>query len=210
MAGISNIMISRLQFWAGSSVSAAKLAGQLSSKLELKFAPVLALLLAVASTGQVWAHEDAELRGITDDGRRVILKQDHTWDFITLVEGDPQDSAVLTVLEVTDLEGACRLKLHLKNNLPMKIVHLVPRMNIYNHEGVLFDSVSKSFAGLRPGKDKYTHVQFDGLGCTQIGLVKIVSAARCRMGDLDIWNAEEGKCLSRLHLMPTDLINISK
>lgn len=188
------MMTSKLHFWLNKRI----------------FATIAALLLAITAPGQALAHEDAELRGITDDGRRIILLQDHTWEFVEVMENDPANSAVLTVLEVTDLEQACRLKLHMKNNLPMKIVHLVPRMNIYNWEGVLFDSVSKSFAGLRPGKDEYTELQFNGLGCSQISLIKIVSAARCRMSDIDIWNAKEGECLSRLYLTPTDLINISK
>lgn len=171
---------------------------------------VALLALIVCATTLVNAHDEPIIKGLTDDGRRVILKSDHTWDFLEIVPGDPATSAVLTVLEVTDLEEACRLKLHLKNNLGIKITHLVPRFNIYNQEGVLFDTVSKSFAGMKPGKDHYTEVQFSGLGCGQISRVHMFSASRCRMGDIDIWNEKEGQCLSRLYITPTDLINISK
>ena len=155
------------------------------------------------------AHNEAELRGITDDGRRVLLKENHTWDFIKVPVGNPETSAVLTILEVTDLEEACRFKMHMQNNLNVKIVHLVPRFGFYNKDGVLFDTISKSFSSLKPGKDKYTKMQVSGIGCSQISLVKIFDAARCRMGDIDIWNEKEGECLSHLYLKPTDLINIS-
>ncbi|MFK7978289.1 MAG: hypothetical protein AB8C02_19295 [Halioglobus sp.] len=169
---------------------------------------LLALILCVISTAN--AHDTPRINGITDDGRRVILRSDHTWDFLEVTPGDPETSAVLTVLEITDLEEACRLKLHLKNNLDIKITHLVPRFNIYNNEGVLFDTVSKSFSGLKPGKDLYTKVQFSGVGCSQISRVHLFSASRCRMGDIDIWNEKEGQCLSRIYVEPTDLINITK
>lgn len=166
--------------------------------------------LIVWASAATSAHDEPQIKGITDDGRRVILNVDHTWDFVEIVPGDPSTSAVLTVLEVTDLEEACRLKLHLQNNLGVKITHLVPRFNIYNEEGILFDAVSKSFAGLKPGKDHYTQVQFSGLGCSQISRVHLFSASRCRMGDIDIWNEQDGQCLSRVYVTPTDLINLSK
>lgn len=171
---------------------------------------VALLALSVCVITAATAHDEPLIKGITDDGRRVILRSDHSWDFMEVPPGDPATSAVLTVLEMTDLEEACRLKLHLKNNLNMKITHLVPRFNIYNLEDVLFDTVSKSFAGLKPGKDVYTQVQFSGVGCSQISRVHLFSASRCRMGDIDIWNEKDGQCLSRIYVTPTDLINISK
>lgn len=169
----------------------------------------LALSLVLTSNA-VARHDGGELQGITDDGRRVILKENHKWQFVEVVRGDPETSAVLTILKVEELDTACRMELHLANNLSMKIVHLVPRFGIYNLEGVLFDSASKSFANIKPGRDKYSSIQFHGIGCHQISKIKVYDAARCRMGDIDIWNEEEGQCLSRLYLTPTDLINISK
>lgn len=165
-----------------------------------------ALWLSVAAV----AHDDGILFGITDDGRRIQLNQDHTWDFMDLPKGDPATSAVLTILEVTDLGEACNLKVHMKNNLPMRIGHLVPRFNIYNQDGVLFDTVSKSFANMKPGKEQYSSMQFSGIGCSDIKFAHLFSASRCRMKDIDIWNEKEGECLSRLYVTPTDLINLSK
>jgi len=175
------------------------------SKIQSLFIAASLTVAALAS-----AHDDAKLFGITDDGRRVQLNQDHSWDFVETPSGDPQTSAVLTILEVTDLEEACRLKLHMQNNLSMRITHLVPRFNIYKHDGVLFDTVSKSFANMKPGKDQYTSMQFSGIGCSEIKFAHLFAAPRCRMGDIDIWNEEEGQCLSRIYVTPTDLINLSK
>lgn len=150
------------------------------------------------------------LRGITDDGRRVLLKSDGTWEFVQIPVGDPDTSAVLTVRDVVDYEKACRLDLHLKNNLTMRIGHLVPRFGIYNQDAVLFDSVSTSFSNIKPGREQYTSVQFNGIGCGQISRVKVYDAARCRMGDIDIWNEKEGQCLSRIYVTSSEKIDISK
>ena len=48
------------------------------------------------------------------------------------------------------------------------------------------------------------------IGCHEMSLVKVVDAARCRMGDIDQWNEEEGQCLSHIYVEPSELINISK
>jgi hypothetical protein len=41
-------------------------------------------------------------------------------------------------------------------------------------------------------------------------VIKVIDASRCRMGDIDQWNEEEGECFSHLYIEPSDLINISK
>ena len=58
--------------------------------------------------------------------------------------------------------------------------------------------------------EKYTEVQFAGIGCKDIAHVKVYDAARCNMGDIDQWNEEEGECLSHLYVEPSELINMSK
>ena len=150
------------------------------------------------------------IKAVTMDGRQVLLKEDNTWEFVALAQGDPSNSAVLSVTRIWDMEKACKLQFRLQNNLGYRISNLVPRMSVQNQAGVVYDSKSISFASLKPTNEKYTEVQFAGIGCKDIAHVKVYDAARCNMGDIDQWNEEEGECLSHLYVEPSELINISK
>lgn len=168
-------------------------------------------ICALLLLGQMaYAHPGDNMEAMTDDGRRVMLKEDHTWTFVEVVEGDPENSAVLSVTQVQEMHDACLLQLRLKNNMKYKIRSLVPRLSVYNMDGILYESASKSFASIKPTRDQYTKVQFTGIGCHEISLVKVHDASRCRMGEIDMFNEEEGQCLKRIYVEPSDLINISK
>jgi hypothetical protein len=169
---------------------------------------ILTLVLTVSSQAQ--AHTEEELGAVTTDGRQVLLKADHTWSFAEFQEGDPANSAVLTIINVHEMQDACRLELRMKNNLGFKIRSLVPRFGVYNQEGVMYESKSKSFSAINPTKTQYTTIQFSGIGCHAISHIKVFDAGRCRMGNIDQWNEEEGQCLSHIYMEPTDLISISK
>ena len=159
---------------------------------------------------QANAHDGPDLQALTFDGRKVILKTDHTWDFFEPEIGDPATSAVLTVTKVWEMQDACRFQFRLQNNLGYKISTLVPRLSVHNQDGIIYDSKSISFTTIKPTKREYTEVQFDGIGCHEMAKVKVIDAARCRMGDIDQWNEEEGQCLGLLYVEPSELINISK
>lgn len=150
------------------------------------------------------------IKAVTMDGRQVLLKGDNTWEFVTLAQGDPSVSAVLSVTRIWDMEEACKLQFRLQNNLGYRISTLVPRMSVQNQAGVVYDSKSISFASLNPTTEKYTEVQFAGIGCKDIAHVKVYDAARCNMAEIDQWNEKEGECLSHLYVEPSALINISK
>lgn len=172
----------------------------------------LIYLLSLAALAQAAAvpAPEPELQAVTRDGRQVLLKSDHTWDFVQFTEGDPSNSAVLTVTRVWDMQDACKLQFRLQNNLGYKIGAIVPRFTVVNKEGVLYESPSISFSGIMPTKNKYTEIQISGLGCNDISHMKLIDAARCRMGEIDIWNEKEGECLSHIYLEPSQQINISK
>ena len=159
---------------------------------------------------QANAYDGPNLQALTLDGKKVLLKPDHTWEFFEAEPGDPASSAVLSVTKVWEMQDACRFQFRLQNNLGYKISALVPRLSIHNTEGIIYDSKSLSFTTIKPTKREYTEVQFDGIGCHEMSLVKVVDAARCRMGDIDQWNEEEGQCLSHIYVEPSELINISK
>ncbi|MFT4613330.1 MAG: hypothetical protein ACI9NT_000468 [Bacteroidia bacterium] len=167
---------------------------------------VLLLLPALLAA----AHDEPKLEATTHDGRDVILLEDHTWSFLEYEPGDPEKSAVLTILKVVEMDDACRLEMHLQNNLDFKIRSLVPRFSVFNQRGVLFEAKSKGFSAIKTTKDQYGNLQFSGIGCRDISRIKIHGAARCTMGAIDMFNEEEGECLDHLYVVPTDLINISK
>ena len=169
-----------------------------------------ALILLLPYVAFAQAESESGIRAVTLDGKQVLLKDDHTWEFTTVEQGDPSASAVLTVSRIWDMEKACRLQFRLQNNLSYRISTLVPRLSVMNKEGVVYDSKSIAFASIKPTNYKYTDVQFDGIGCHEISHVKVYDAARCDMGEIDQWNEEEGQCLGLLYVEPSDFINISK
>jgi hypothetical protein len=153
---------------------------------------------------------DGPISAVTLDGRRVVLNPDNTWEFVSAQAADPATSAVLTVTRVWEMEDACKLQFRLQNNLGYRISALVPRMTIQNEDGIIYDTKSLSFASIKPTDDQYTEIQFSGIGCHAISHIKVFDAARCRMGEIDQWNEEEGQCLSLIYVEPSNEINISK
>jgi hypothetical protein len=183
------------------------------AKLKKHVIPMTLLLLlplVVHAQEKPEQIEPSSIKAVTLDGRQVLLKPDNTWEFVTLAQGDPSASAVLSVTRIWDMEQACKLQFRLQNNLGYRISTLVPRMSVQNQAGVIYDSKSISFASLKPTTEKYTEVQFAGIGCKDISHIKVYDAARCNMGDIDQWNETEGECLSHLYVEPSALINISK
>lgn len=156
------------------------------------------------------SQADGAINAVTMDGRRVVLNSDNTWAFVHSPAADPATSAVLTVTRVWEMDQACKLQFRLQNNLGYRISALVPRMSIQNKDGVIYDTKSISFASIKPTDDQYTEIQFSGIGCHAISHIKVFDAARCRMGEIDQWNEEEGQCLSLIYVEPSTEINISK
>jgi len=159
---------------------------------------------------RVHAEVEETLKAVTTDGRQVRLNSDNTWEFIEFAAGDPSNSAVLTVTQIWEMQDACKLQFRMQNNLGYKIHALVPRFAILNAEGIVYDSPSISFTSIMPTKNKYTEIQISGIGCHEMSHVKVIDAARCRMGELDQWNEQEGECLSHIYVEPSQEINISK
>ena len=109
------------------------------------------------------------------------------------------------------MQEACGLQLRLQNNLPYKIRSIVPRFSVYNRDYVVYDSRSQSFTAIKPTRSQYKRIQFNGIGCHEIRWVRVHDAARCTIGDVvDMFNEEEGQCLSFIYVEPSDMITISK
>jgi hypothetical protein len=165
-------------------------------------AVLLSLVLDAGAQSGTYAY--------TSDGRRVLLKTDQTWEYVQVESKSPEDSVVLSVTEVVEMDTACRLQIKLVNNLGYRINSLVPRLSVRNAEGIVFTTKSLSYSGIRPTEAKYTNVQFTGIGCRDISQVWVSDASRCKMGEIDQFNEKEGECLSHVYVEPSDLISISK
>jgi hypothetical protein len=147
---------------------------------------------------------------VTNDGRQVLLNSNQTWEYVQLESDGPENSAVLEVTEVVEMDEACRLQVKLQNNLGYHISSLVPRLRVTNQNGIVYTSTSLSFTAIKPTNSKYVFVQFSGIGCRDISEVLVYDASRCKMGEIDQFNEEPGQCLSRIYVEPSDLINISR
>jgi hypothetical protein len=169
----------------------------------------LAGFLLVATLGVSHAAAaDFEVAG--PDGRRILLKDDKTWRYVEKTEGDkPAEQALLRIENRVQLGNGCRYGLRLVNNLPYEITSLVPQFSAHQASGVLYETVFKAFARLRPTDSQYQEIQFR-LACSEITEIKVSGADRCEMGDLDKFSYEKGKCLERVRLGETDFVRFTK
>lgn len=147
---------------------------------------------------------------ITPDGRRVLLRDDHTWEVIEAEQGDAASSAVITVANVRGLRNACKVGLRLENKLGYNIKSLIPSFSAHTSKGVLYETVSKAFSSIKPTRDQYQQIQFIGITCEGIGHIRVHGADNCSMGRIDKFNEEDGECLSHIYVQPSELIKIIK
>ena len=150
------------------------------------------------------------IRVVTPDGRQVLLRNDNTWEYIQVEQGEPSKSALIEVANIKELRNACNIGLRLTNNLGYKIKSLVPTFSAYTRDGVLYNTVSTAFSTIKPTRDQYRQIQFIGLRCQDIEHIVVGGAGHCSMGPMDKFNEAEGECLSHIHVQASDLIDISK
>lgn len=147
---------------------------------------------------------------VSPDGRHVLLKDDHTWEYIEVESLSPEQSAVLAVVNIKKLSNACDIGFRLTNNLPYQIKSLVPSFAAYTKDQVLFDSQSKSFNSIKPTGSQYQKVRFIGITCPEIEYIKVFGADRCMMGPFTKFDLLEGECLKRVYIQESDLIKVLK
>ena len=147
---------------------------------------------------------------VSPDGRHVLLRDDHTWEYLEVEQLPADESAVLAVVNIKELSNACDVGFRLTNNLPYKIKSLVPSFSLYNRDQVLFDTQSKSFNSIKPTRSQYQKVRFIGITCPEISHIKLLGADRCTMGPFTKFDSDEGECLKRIHVKESDLIKVLK
>lgn len=152
------------------------------------------------------------------DGRRILLKDNGTWEYSETIGKDqvndkPKDAgeAVLLLERKAERGNGCRFVAQLVNNLPYEIKSFVPYYSIYRADGVIYDTVSSpsSYAGLKPGDKQSRQFEVIGIACKDIARVQVVGGDRCSMGDL-YRLSEQGACLARVHVVGSDLVRFDK
>ena len=167
----------------------------------------LVAIIGVLLLGQA-ATADVEL--MTPDGRRVLLRDDHTWEFVEEDEDTGDEHVLLAVARKTDLLNGCMFGLRLTNNTRFEVKSLVPQFSAFTRDNIRYDTVFMAFGPINPTRYQYREISFFGITCGEIIYVKVAGADRCTMGDLDRYNATEGECLSRIRVAHSDLVDISK
>lgn len=160
---------------------------------------------------------DFELSG--PDGRRILLKDNGTWQYVEAKEKERAnaiiknpDEAQLVLDSRTDRGTNCRFVILLINNLPYQIRSFVPYFSAFRANGVLHDTVSSpsSFAVLRPGDQQRREVDFTGIACQDIARLQVVGGDRCEMGELNKYSEAKGQCLARVRVERSDLVRFEK
>ena len=122
----------------------------------------------------------------------------------------PAVPAELSLLR-RDVRGVgCRLSLKLENKLPYPINNLVPFFSAIRPDGVVYQTMSTSFMGLRPGDSQVRTVDFTGIVCDDIGRVQVQGGDRCDMAELDRFTEGKGLCLARVKVLPSSLMRFEK
>jgi hypothetical protein len=172
----------------------------------------IALLLGVLPL--LAAGADFEVSG--PGGRRILLKEDGTWQYIDTgqeqAKGKPAETgeAVLTLEHKTEAGPNCRFGFRLSNNLPYEIWSIVPSFSAYRPGDVLYETRSIGFVSIKPGNSQSRSTEFRGITCQEIDRLQVSGGDRCEMGELTRFSNETGACLAKVRVDPSELVRFGK
>lgn len=153
----------------------------------------------------------AAQRATADDGTRVLLKDDGTWETLDASAlGDDKPMARLNVRKYQSQPGRCILGVTLQNDLGTPIRDLVLRFIAFKPGPIEYTSVSRGFASLKPTDYQYREMIFHGLTCEEILHVQVKGTRGCRMSDFEKHSATAEGCISRVMVEKSDLVTIFK
>ena len=178
---------------------------------------IVGILLVAGAVFSHSAQADFEVAG--PDGRRILLKDDGSWQRVPASDKNHTDDkprmegeAVLLLESKTDTGNGCRFATLLTNNFPYEISSLIPYYSVYRSNGVVYDTVSSNsgFTALRPGNNQRRDFLVTGIKCQEIERVQVVGGDRCVMGDLHKFSDGTGLCLARVRVVRSDLVPFDK
>ena len=153
----------------------------------------------------------ADITATTTDGRKVLLRDNGTWEFSGKPQGgDGEPRAALTLEKKFDLARGCRLGLRLQNDLPAQIRTLVLRFTAFKEAQVAFETVSRGYSYIKPTVSQYQEISFRDITCAEISSVAVSAARNCHVGQLTKYSASEDRCLELIDVRPSDMLPIAK
>lgn len=146
------------------------------------------------------------------DGRKALLKNDFTWEYIDSpdqINGDVKEITLSVERKVTR-NDSCHFGLRLYNSESYGIRHIVLRFSAITKRNVVFDTLSRGFSEIKPTENQYKSITFRGISCDEISALKVHGGDRCAMGSLTKVSSEKGECLKRIGIKKSELINVFK
>src|SRR5678816_3065729 len=103
---------------------------------------VAALLFVAGMIVADWAQADLEVTA--PDGRRILLRDSHTWQYVpdkgkAAAAPKSDEQAILVLERMSPLGNGCQLAVRLENKLGYEIRSLIPYYSVYRAGGVLYD-----------------------------------------------------------------------
>lgn len=155
-----------------------------------------------------------DIYATTDEGLRVILKDDSSWVVANNLPDAEIDTGTKVDLRVTGkwTEGnSCRIGLSLMNTKAEFIRNLGLEFTAYVANDMPFESVIIGFYGIKPTKHQYREAIYNGIKCYEINHILVHGGDRCSVGEeLVKFSTAEGQCLQAINVLQSDLINIHK
>lgn len=154
----------------------------------------------------------ADMEVITPDGKRALLKDDGTWQYVDALSQAEEKPryAYLTVENKKPHGNNCTYGLRLQNDLTTEIKDIVFFFSAYNHEGVKYETATRGFQRIKPTNDQYKEIIFTGISCDDIQYVRVHGGDRCEIGDLNKFSAEKSACLKLIYVENSSIVNIFK
>jgi hypothetical protein len=156
------------------------------------------------------AVAQADTTATTEDGRKVVLRDNGTWSLASDVDDDRKAAALLTLEKRFDLARGCRLGLRLQNDLPAQVRTLVIRFTAYKGPEIPFETVSRGYSYLKPTTSQYQEIDFRGISCDEISSVEVSAARNCHVGELTKYSATAEDCLKLFDVADSDIMPIAK
>jgi hypothetical protein len=173
----------------------------------MSWRPVLFLATALLAAANLATA--ASMIATTEDGLKVLLRDNGTWIPFDEAQRQSAGRAVLTLEQRTDLPAGCRLGLRMQNDLPAPIRSLVVRFTAYKDD-IPFETVSRGYSSIKPTMSQYQEVAFRGIACGEISAVEVFAARNCHVGDLTKYSASANDCLQLITVTPSELMPLAR
>ena len=147
---------------------------------------------------------------VTEEGDRVRLYDDYTWEYIETQDSEVEPRISLNLVSKITQGDNCVFGIKLQNDAPYPIVSLVPQFAAHIKDDILFDNVFIPFQNIKPTLSQYQKLIFKRVTCEEITRVEVHGGDRCNMEELTKYSTDKGACLQRVKVVPSSLIEFAK